>query len=91
MGDTMGLMAGSNFTDKTVKKAVRDDPMARARNLDELRIFCRELAEQVRTESLSRWSMQQALRMQFPEYPEADVTREMQEALRQALGDEGGL
>ena len=91
MGDIMAIMAGHESTDKTTKKPLGDEPMACARNFDELRIFCRELAEQVRAETLSRWSMQQALRMQFPEYPEADVTHEMQEALRRALGEEGFL
>ena len=88
MGDNMAITAGSDFEDKVTNKPVSDDRADCVRNLDELRIVCQELAEQVRLETLSRWSMQQALRIQFQQYPEADVTHEMQEALRRALGEE---
>jgi len=88
MGDNMATTAGSDFEDKAANKPVSGDRADGVRNLDELRTACLELAEQVRSETLSRWSMQQALRIQFPQHPEADVTFEMQEALRRALGEE---
>lgn len=88
MGDKMATTAGSDSEDKVTNKPVSDDTADCVRNLDELRLVCQELAEQVRLETLSRWSMQQALRIQFPQHPEADVTHEMQEALRRALGEE---
>ncbi|HYX35161.1 MAG TPA: hypothetical protein VE954_18855 [Oligoflexus sp.] len=59
-----------------------------AGTLESLRAFCQDLAEQVRAETLSRWSMQQTLRTRFPQFSEADLAREMQDALKILPGEE---
>ncbi|HYX37830.1 MAG TPA: hypothetical protein VE954_32405, partial [Oligoflexus sp.] len=59
-----------------------------AGTLEALRAFCQDLAEQVRAETLSRWSMQQTLRTRFPQFSEADLAREMQDALKILPGEE---
>ncbi len=64
---------------------------ASVRDLGELKTCCQELADRVRTETLSRWSMQQTLKARFPQCSEADVVTEMQEALRRTLEGEGEL
>jgi hypothetical protein len=57
----------------------------------DLKDYCRELAEQVRTESLSRWSMQQMLKAKFPQCSDAEVVLYMQEALSWTLNEGGEL
>lgn len=86
MGAIMNMMDGSDSSSDTKKPATSD--AANVRNPDELRAACEEMAEQVQAETLSRWSMHQALRARFPQFSEADVIQEMQNALRQALGEE---
>ncbi len=82
----MNTTTGADPT-SDAKKSATDDA-ANVRNPDELRAASEELAEQVRSETLSRWSMQQALRTRFPQCSEADLIQEMQNALRRALGEE---
>ncbi|MDQ3231345.1 MAG: hypothetical protein M3Q07_05945 [Pseudobdellovibrionaceae bacterium] len=82
----MNMMNGSDSSSDTKKSAITD--ATSVRNPDELRAASEELAEQVQAETLSRWSMQQALRARFPQWSEADVIQEMRNALRRVLGEE---
>ncbi len=59
-----------------------------AGNLKDLRACCQDLAELVRTEMLSRWSMQQTLRTRFPQFAEAVLIQEMQDALKSLPGED---
>jgi hypothetical protein len=64
-----------------------DKPLAEG---SALMAFSQELAERVKSETLSRWSMQETLRARFPSVPEDILVQSMQEALRLTLNEEGG-
>ena len=53
-----------------------------------LRAFSEELAERVKSETLSRRSMQEMLKQRFPGVSEDTLTRSMQAALRLTLTEE---
>jgi hypothetical protein len=55
-----------------------------------LMAFSQELAERVKSETLSRRSMQELLKARFPMVSEEILVRSMQEALRLTLNEEGG-
>ncbi len=53
----------------------------------ELNAVCLELAEAVRSERISRWTMQKMIRERFPALSEASLTQAMISALGSAEGD----
>jgi hypothetical protein len=55
-----------------------------------LMAFSLELAERVKSETLSRRSMQEFLKARFPMVSEEILVRSMHEALRLTLNEEGG-
>lgn len=55
-----------------------------------LMAFSQELAERVKSETLSRRSMQELLKARFPMVSEEILIRSMQEALKLTLTEEGG-
>lgn len=54
----------------------------------ELTAFSQELAERVKSETLSRRSMQEMLKVRFPTVSEETLVRSMQAALRLTLTEE---